>query len=84
LFFKQQSLLGSTMGTRAGMRHLWDAFCEGTYKATVGATLPMSRLAEAHKLLEERTVLGKSRTYTLCSADSIAPICARTERARLN
>ena len=59
LFFKQQSLLGSTMGTRAGMRHLWDAFCQGTYKANVGATLPMSRLAEAHKLLEERSVLGK-------------------------
>ena len=59
LFFKQQSLLGSTMGTRSGMRHLWAAFCEGTYKATVGAQLPMSRLAEAHKLLEERSVVGK-------------------------
>lgn len=59
LFFKQQSLLGSTMGTRAGMLHLWEGFCEGHYRANVGATLPMSRLAEAHKLLEERSVLGK-------------------------
>ena len=41
------------------MLHLWEGFCEGHYRANVGATLPMSRLAEAHKLLEERSVLGK-------------------------
>ena len=59
LFFKQQSLLGSTMGTRAGMQSVWEHFCSGALKSNVGATVPMSKLYEAHTLLEERQVLGK-------------------------
>ena len=59
LFFKQLSLLGSTMGTRAGMRTLWDSFCAGDYHASVGATLAMSELGKAQHLLETRSVIGK-------------------------
>ena len=59
LFFKQQSLLGSTMGTRAGMDRVWEHFCNGRLKATVGACLKMSEISKGHALLEQHQVLGK-------------------------
>jgi len=59
LFFKQQSVLGSTMGTRDGMEKVWSHFCAGRLNATVGACLKMSEIAHAHALLEQHQVLGK-------------------------
>jgi NADPH2:quinone reductase len=59
LFFKQQSLLGSTMGSRSSMLHVWELFCSGDLRSHVGATLPMSQLANAQSKLEDRSVLGK-------------------------
>jgi len=59
LFFKQLNLLGSTMGSMIEMRDAWDAVCEGSIHPVVDRVLPMSRLAEAHALLEERALIGK-------------------------
>ena len=59
LFFKQIDVLGSTMGSSADMIRAWDAVIAGHIRPIVHAILPMSRLGEAHALLEDRTVFGK-------------------------
>jgi len=59
LFFKQLSLLGSTMGSRDDLRRAWELALSGRVKPLVDRVLPMSELGEAHRLLEERQVIGK-------------------------
>jgi NADPH:quinone reductase-like Zn-dependent oxidoreductase len=59
LFFKQISLLGSTMGTAGDMIEAWAAVARGAVRPVVDRVLPMSRAAEGHALLEARAVFGK-------------------------
>jgi NADPH2:quinone reductase len=59
LFFKQLNLLGSTMGTMDEMRQAWAAVSRGEIQPVLDRVLPMSSLAEAHQLLEDRTIVGK-------------------------
>lgn len=59
LFFKQLSLLGSTMGSHAEMAAAWDAVLAGRIRPVLDRVLPMSRVAEAHAALEGRDVRGK-------------------------
>ncbi len=59
LFFKQIEVLGSTMGTSAEMIAAWRTVTAGEIKPIVHVVLPMSRLGDAHALLERREVFGK-------------------------
>ncbi len=59
LFFKQVDVLGSTMGTSADMLAAWAAVSRGQVRPLVHAVLPMSRLGDAHAMLERREVIGK-------------------------
>lgn len=59
LFFKQLSILGSTMGSMGEMERAWRHVLAGAIRPVVDRVLPMSRLAEAHALLESRQVAGK-------------------------
>ena len=59
LFIKNQTVMGSTMGPRNALPEIFAKVAEGAYKPVVDRVLPMSRVAEAHALLEERKVLGK-------------------------
>ncbi|MBN2797511.1 MAG: zinc-binding dehydrogenase [Deltaproteobacteria bacterium] len=59
LFFKQLSLLGSTMGSMGEMRAAWAAVQRGQLRPVLDRVLPMSALGEAHALLENRAVSGK-------------------------
>ncbi len=59
LFFKQLSLLGSTMGSREEMRRAWQAVQAGAIAPVVDRVLPLSQLGEAHRLLEQREARGK-------------------------
>jgi len=59
LFFKQISLLGSTMGTMDEMREAWAAVTRGLIQPVIDRLLPMRQLGEAHTLLEQRAVTGK-------------------------
>jgi len=60
LFFKQQRLIGSTMGTRDDMRQVWLAVHSGLLQPVVGARLGMRDIARAHEALEEGSVAGKA------------------------
>jgi NADPH:quinone reductase len=70
VFFRRGlRLIGSTLRSRtpavkseilAGLeRVLWPAFASGAIRPVVHATLPMTRAAEAHAILENRENLGK-------------------------
>jgi NADPH:quinone reductase-like Zn-dependent oxidoreductase len=59
LFFKQLSLLGSTMGSMDEMCEAWRAVSREDIYPVVDNVLPMSQLAEAHRLLETRAIVGK-------------------------
>jgi len=59
LFFKSQQIIGSTMGPRANLHPLIALLEAGTLRPILTDTLPLDRLGEAHRLLEERGVFGK-------------------------
>ncbi len=59
LFFKQLSLLGSTMGSKG---ELWDILAHiaaGRLRPVVDRTLPLQEARTAHALIEARQVFGK-------------------------
>lgn len=59
VFFRNISVLGSTMG-RLGDVHLLVRLLEaGKLSAVVDAVLPLSQVAEAHRRIEAREVFGK-------------------------
>ncbi|MEE9166888.1 MAG: zinc-binding dehydrogenase, partial [Candidatus Neomarinimicrobiota bacterium] len=59
LFWKQQSILGSTMGDLSSFRKITKLLQEGRVKPVLDRTFPMSAVREAHKYLEERKQFGK-------------------------
>lgn len=59
LFMKNQSVLGSTMGPRAAFRDILDGLASGSFRPVVHSVLPVEQIAEAHRLLEDREVVGK-------------------------
>lgn len=59
LFFKQISLLGSTMGSMGELCEAWEHALAGRIRPVLDRVLPMSALGEAHALLEARAVAGK-------------------------
>lgn len=69
LFFKQLSLLGSTMGSMGEMVAAWEQVLAGRIRPVVDRVMSMRRLGEAHALLENRAVAGK----VICVQDLGSP-----------
>lgn len=59
LFFKNISLLGTTMGSKADLIRVVSLVAEGKLKPIVDRTLPMEKLADALDLIEGRKLFGK-------------------------
>jgi NADPH:quinone reductase-like Zn-dependent oxidoreductase len=59
IFFRQISVIGSTMGSRADLAAALRAAERGLLKPVLAATLPLAAAAEAHRMLEERRAPGK-------------------------
>lgn len=59
LFFKAQSLLGSTMGSKAEVLEVFRHAAAGRLQPVVDAVLPLSEAREAQRRLEAREVFGK-------------------------
>ncbi len=59
VFFKQISVLGSTMGGMGELCDAWRAVQQGAIRPVLDRVLPMSRLGDAHALLEDRSIIGK-------------------------
>jgi NADPH:quinone reductase-like Zn-dependent oxidoreductase len=59
IFFRQLQLLGSTMGSKADLLAVLTHIASGRLHPVVHSVLPLAQAAEAHRLLESRTVFGK-------------------------
>lgn len=59
LFFKQISLIGSTMGSSGDMQRAWAEVVAGRIRPVVDRVIPMSEIGLGHTLLEQRQVFGK-------------------------
>jgi len=59
VFFKNLSVLGSTMGSLGDVHRLVRLLEAGKLKSIVDDVLPLSEVREAHRRLEQREVFGK-------------------------
>jgi len=59
VFFRQLSILGSTMASKSRLFPILRLVEDGRLKPVVGRVLPLEEAAEGHRLLEERRVFGK-------------------------
>lgn len=59
IFFKQLSIIGSTMGSKGDLFEVLELVKRGVLKPVVYTVLPLQEAKEAHRILEEREVIGK-------------------------
>ena len=59
LFFKQQSILGSTMGSKSAFNEALSLLNDGKIKPVVDCIFPISEIQNAHKYLESGKQFGK-------------------------
>ncbi len=59
IFFRQLSILGSTMGSAREFSDMLASVASGRIKPVVDRAMPMAEVAEGHRLLEARQVFGK-------------------------
>ena len=59
IFYRQISILGSTMGPKGALFALVDHLKAGRLKPVVDRVLPFARAGDAHRLLEDRSQFGK-------------------------
>lgn len=59
LFRKQQSVLGSTMGSVKSFEAVLRGFADGSYRPIVDKVFPLIEIAAAHDYLESRNQRGK-------------------------
>ncbi|MEK7487213.1 MAG: zinc-binding dehydrogenase, partial [Planctomycetota bacterium] len=59
IFFKGISILGSTMGNRSELTTIFQLIEKKAFRPVIAEVLPLSQLAKAHQLLEQREVFGK-------------------------
>ncbi len=59
LFFKNQAVMGSTMGSLASMRRIWGEVGRGRLEPVVDRTFRLDELAEAHAYISGRSAFGK-------------------------
>ena len=59
LFFKNLSILGSTMGSKSELIQVAQLVDRGALRPVVDSVLPLADVAQAHELLESRQTFGK-------------------------
>jgi NADPH:quinone reductase-like Zn-dependent oxidoreductase len=59
VFWRQISLLGSTMAPKGRLFPLLTLLAEGRLRAVVHEVLPLAQVSDAHRLLEGRAAFGK-------------------------
>ncbi|MBI2890966.1 MAG: zinc-binding dehydrogenase [Nitrospirae bacterium] len=59
VFFRRLSIIGSTMGSLSDFGRVVEAVAKGRIRPVIHKTLPLEQAREAHRVLEEKEVLGK-------------------------
>jgi NADPH:quinone reductase-like Zn-dependent oxidoreductase len=82
LFFKNLSIIGSTMGPRGHLHRLVQLLARGVLRPVVAGVRPLAELADAHRSLEERTVVGKLVVLPRAAATGDVGSAADAHRTR--
>src|SRR5262249_9195141 len=59
VFWRQLSILGSTMASKGRLHDLVDLCARGRLRPVVDRTLPLADVAAGHRILDSRTTFGK-------------------------
>jgi NADPH:quinone reductase-like Zn-dependent oxidoreductase len=59
VFYKQLSILGSTMGRKGDLLRILEFLSEGKLRAVIHAALPLAEVREAHRIVESGEQFGK-------------------------
>jgi NADPH2:quinone reductase len=59
VFWKQLSILGTTMGSPAEYRKAMGLICQGAVEPVIHSVLPLKEARRAHEMLETGEVFGK-------------------------
>jgi len=59
VYFKSQSILGSTMGTREDFREVLHLMDRGAFRPIVDRVFPLEEIQEAHRIIEAGSQTGK-------------------------
>ena len=59
IFFKQQSILGSTMGTLSALEEIMNLVASGEVTPVIDKVFSMENIADAHKHIEDGNQFGK-------------------------
>ena len=59
VFYKQLSILGSTMGRKGDLITILDLLAGGALRPVIHTVLPLSEVREAHRIIEAREHFGK-------------------------
>src|SRR4051812_45880861 len=59
VFWRQLSILGSTMASKSRLFDILDLVAAGRLRPVIHQVMPLSEIAAAHRLLESREVFGK-------------------------
>jgi NADPH:quinone reductase-like Zn-dependent oxidoreductase len=59
VFYKQLSILGSTMGRKGDLLKILQFMSEGKFRAVIHAVLPLAEVREAHRVVETGEQFGK-------------------------
>ena len=59
VFYRQLKIIGSTMGTKSDLMAALKHVFSGEMKPAIGRVMPLEEIADAHRLMEARRVLGK-------------------------
>ena len=59
IFFKQQSILGSTMGTLSALDGIMKLISDGAVTPVIDKVFPMENISDAHKHIEDSNQFGK-------------------------
>ncbi|RQG88785.1 alcohol dehydrogenase [Natrarchaeobius halalkaliphilus] len=59
IFWNQLQIIGSTMGTPGQVDDVMELVWDGTFEPSIRAVLPMSEMARAHEIIEDREGFGK-------------------------
>ena len=59
VFFKNLAIIGSTMGSRGTLPRILELVAQGAFRPVIDRVMPMTEVAQAHRLLAEREPFGK-------------------------
>jgi 2-desacetyl-2-hydroxyethyl bacteriochlorophyllide A dehydrogenase len=59
IFYKQLQIIGSTMGKKGDLMTIFDLIGRGVLKPVIDRVMPLSKVQEAHRIVEEGKHFGK-------------------------